>query len=441
MYNAQKYLEDNIRSLLTQSYDNFELIYVDDGSTDESAYIIKKYMKLDKRVDYLYQINKGAGVARNTGLEHAIGDYVIFLDSDDFFHRNLLRDTVSMSLKYDLDICITGAYVFNQKYGKYYDCYNAYFKGYIPKNKVFTVEECPENAFLISGSFAWNKLYNLKFLKENNLKFQHLSSINDLYFVFSSYVKAEKIAVCPNKLVYYRIGNSSGITANNDKTPQNIFYAYKAVKDMLIELEKWEMYQQGLCKMYFWDLFTALDRMRSYEKYVFFFNQIKDVYAPEFNLFQLGREYYIDDYLFAQANLIKNSDASEYMFETIKNYREIFQLEKDSANKMKFYFKNYMLQPKSNIVVYGFGDIGKDVVDQILADNYVYLTAIVDNNCSAKCYEGVDIIRWESIRKYEFDYILLAIWNSDTTAEIRNELIAEGIDDKTILNIRDYMPL
>ena len=84
VYNAQAYIEKNLETLLHQSYDNFELIIVDDGSTDESKHIIEKHLNNDNRIKYVYQDNQGAGVARNVGLEMATGKYIIFLDDSSY---------------------------------------------------------------------------------------------------------------------------------------------------------------------------------------------------------------------------------------------------------------------------------------------------------------------------------------------------------------------
>ena len=88
VYNVEEYLEQAIESLLNQSMKHIEIIAVDDGSTDRSLDILKRYESLDKRVKVFSQKNQYAGVARNLGLSKAKGEYVIFLDSDDFFENN-----------------------------------------------------------------------------------------------------------------------------------------------------------------------------------------------------------------------------------------------------------------------------------------------------------------------------------------------------------------
>ena len=93
-YNVEKYIRQCIESLLHQTLSDFEIICVDDGSTDETVNIIKEYVAEDDRVILIEQKNQYAGVARNNGLEAASGEYVIFLDSDDFFAEEIEEDFV-----------------------------------------------------------------------------------------------------------------------------------------------------------------------------------------------------------------------------------------------------------------------------------------------------------------------------------------------------------
>ena len=91
-FNRAKYIVTAIESVLAQRFENFELIIVDDGSTDESASLIAPFAAVDKRVRYIHQENKGRSVARNVGIDIAKGKYVCFLDSDDFWLPNHLAN-------------------------------------------------------------------------------------------------------------------------------------------------------------------------------------------------------------------------------------------------------------------------------------------------------------------------------------------------------------
>jgi len=94
-YNAEKYLDETVRSVCLQAYSNWELIIIDDGSTDGTAVIAKSYVKKDKRISYCYQVNQKMASARNAGIARARGEYIAFLDADNIFLPNKLTDQVA----------------------------------------------------------------------------------------------------------------------------------------------------------------------------------------------------------------------------------------------------------------------------------------------------------------------------------------------------------
>src|SRR5688572_9651460 len=108
VYNVEKYLHTAVDSVLQQTYKNFELIVVDDGSTDKSGDISESYAKSDKRVSVVHKDNGGLSDARNAGLPHARGDYIIFIDSDDYWDKELLSELVSYNKDKNLDAIIFG---------------------------------------------------------------------------------------------------------------------------------------------------------------------------------------------------------------------------------------------------------------------------------------------------------------------------------------------
>ena len=106
VYNVESYLVRCIDSILNQSFKNFELILVNDGSTDDSLIICKKYLNVDKRIKLVSQVNKGLSAARNTGLRHTSGKYICFIDSDDFVEKDYLLFLINNIEKYNSDIYI-----------------------------------------------------------------------------------------------------------------------------------------------------------------------------------------------------------------------------------------------------------------------------------------------------------------------------------------------
>lgn len=108
VYNAGEFLDETIESVICQSFVNFELILINDGSTDHSAFICEGYLKKDNRIQYFIQENSGVSVARNLGLSYACGEYVFFLDSDDILDSEFLKTSYNAAKKQNSDITIVG---------------------------------------------------------------------------------------------------------------------------------------------------------------------------------------------------------------------------------------------------------------------------------------------------------------------------------------------
>lgn len=99
VFNTEKYLKKCIESILNQSLRNIEIIFIDDGSTDNSLTIIEEYAKKDKRIKIISKLNEGQGIARNMGITEACGQYIAFIDSDDFVEKDMLEKLYNTSKK------------------------------------------------------------------------------------------------------------------------------------------------------------------------------------------------------------------------------------------------------------------------------------------------------------------------------------------------------
>ena len=106
VYNVEKYLRECLNSILNQTFQDFEIICVDDGSTDKSLEILQEYKRKDDRFVILQQRHSGAGSARNNGIRLAAGKYIQFLDSDDYFEPTLLEEMFDHAEKFDADLTV-----------------------------------------------------------------------------------------------------------------------------------------------------------------------------------------------------------------------------------------------------------------------------------------------------------------------------------------------
>lgn len=156
VFNVEEYLEECLESIINQSFSDYEVILVDDGSTDKSRSIIKTYEKKFNKVKILYQSNKGVSEARNLALKHAMGEYVLYIDSDDFLKTNMLEVMVDKANRTEADIIICN-YIF---YYEENNENNRIFNYNILEDNMYSSEEIIDMMinFEIQGQL-WNKLF------------------------------------------------------------------------------------------------------------------------------------------------------------------------------------------------------------------------------------------------------------------------------------------
>ena len=222
---------------------DIQVIVVDDGSTDSSLNILKEYEAKDKRVTVLTQQNQGAGVARNAGLEVSHGEYLAFLDGDDYFKPDFLEKMYNRAKSNDTDIVICGAesYEINKKF--YKDITWSLVISNIPKQDVFNAKDMPEKIFTSFQNWNWNKIFKRKFIEDNGIRFQQLHRTNDLYFTCTALVLAQKISVIQENLVVYRVGQSCNSQSTNVLYPLDFYYAFKELRLFLIHRNIYDIYK------------------------------------------------------------------------------------------------------------------------------------------------------------------------------------------------------
>ncbi|MFR8734737.1 MAG: glycosyltransferase family 2 protein, partial [Clostridium perfringens] len=165
VYNVALYLREMLDSILNQTIDgNFQLIIINDGSTDESKKIIEEYKSKFNNLLYLEQENKGVSVARNLGIRYIEGKYTIFLDSDDYIEKDMFKLMYDKAEEESADTVICG-------YKKVYDYKNKYEEEYLFKNikdKVYNnLEVCERMLSMEIEGFTWNKLFLSKNIRDS----------------------------------------------------------------------------------------------------------------------------------------------------------------------------------------------------------------------------------------------------------------------------------
>lgn len=198
VYNVKKYLERCIQSILRQEYQDYEIILVDDGSTDESGIMCDNYASKYDCVTVIHKKNEGLGYARNTGIDHAAGKYVTFIDSDDYVEKDFFKELVDNARCKKADTVIAG-YSRNQN-GKITEINNpikgcTYSGNEIKTNVLVKMLGPNEDASDVLNMAAWRVLYSMDIIKKNNLRFpserEFISEdiiFNIRYYQFANFV-------------------------------------------------------------------------------------------------------------------------------------------------------------------------------------------------------------------------------------------------------------
>lgn len=249
VYNAAKYLRICLDTILNQTLSQIEVICVNDGSTDESLQILEEYQKRDKRVIIVNQENSGAGAARNNGIAHARGEYLLFLDADDTFFPELCNLTYYQSKRNKAQVCLFPAERHDMQTGKFEPMGWVLRENEIPDG-VFSVNDIKDKIYQVTTGCPWSKLFSRKFVLDNNLQFQSLKNANDVLFVRTACVLADRItSVKGQPLVTYRYNDGDNTQSQKKKAPIEFYKAFKALKEQLKARGRFEMVEQSYVNM------------------------------------------------------------------------------------------------------------------------------------------------------------------------------------------------
>jgi len=227
VYNTAPYLAQCLESVIFQTYENLEIIIIDDGSLDNSAEICEKYAAGDKRIKIIRQKNAGLSVVRNNGLAVATGEYVHFMDSDDFLDLDYYEKMSAAALHADADMVASGIKRINSPHADI-----------IVKANILLVSLQEKIRFLELPwyCYVWRYLFRLSFLEKNGLKFIPGMVFEDQPFIIDAMKQANRIALVPGIQYYYLNRDGSLLSSKKDeKKIADAQFARQYVKKFFIE--------------------------------------------------------------------------------------------------------------------------------------------------------------------------------------------------------------
>lgn len=239
VFNALPYLSECLDTVLGQTLEDIELICVDDGSMDGSYELLEERSRSDERMKVLQQ-NENAGAARNLGLANASGEYVLFLDADDFFSEEMCEHVFARAVEKDADIVLFDGREYDHRLGEVREGTTFLRPLHLPTKDVFNARDIPGHIFQITNPAPWSKLFRREFLIDNDLRFQSLPNSNDVFLVLSAMATAERITTLDEDLVRYRINTHASTQDGKSRNPLCFLEAFSALESKLVDLGLYE---------------------------------------------------------------------------------------------------------------------------------------------------------------------------------------------------------
>lgn len=430
VYNSEKYLEQCLDSLLCQTFSNFEVVCVNDESSDRSLQILEEYAEKDHRISVRTIKNnvRGAGRARNTGLDVAKGEYVVFLDSDDYFEPNLLEGCVDLARKTDSDIVIYDARRVSDN--NEINVGAPFVRYELIPGGIFSGRKIGDRIFQIVMGASWTLFLKKAFVDREHLRFQEdVYMADDIFFTYTSLACAERLTILKDRLLNYRENNVDGQSKHFYRDPTAEIRAFSLLRESLVHKGVFNCVRKSYYK-------EAAEQVIWHFKNLGEYNACREAYEclqkgglESLGFLDASKEDIPDENIRDWIKRVTKQSYSEYLFDGSR-----LDTVSDVKQNLSYYashvFPSQFFKKTDKVVLYGAGKVGIDFFIQNLMNHYCSIVSWADAGYASK---GFPVISPERISAVEFDYILIAVINEGMANEIRTTLIKQGIAARKLI--------
>lgn len=411
VYNAADFLVQNVESLINQTYNKFEAIYVDDGSEDMSLTILRDFEKRDPRIRVFPKQHEGVGSARNFGVTKTKGDYILFMDADDFYATDAFMELVNAVKVWGAEVEIV---LFN--YNKYDNLTKTISKGkdmsLVPQNGMFACRDLAGDLLQIHGPNLWKQMYRADIVKESS--FYCLNSMaEDMVYAVLLMVKSTKMIALDKCIYFYRSNNPKSACGGFVREKRSGAFALSYLKQGLEQLKEYEFYKKTFWKWAIPWFYRVCLKAADLNTFSYHFHIAAAFFEQCFCTKEYVQSYCGEDLYQMFCELTELSEM-EFLFRHREHRRVIPSYSFDVANKV-------MLEGK-RIVLYGAGCVGKYYYALLTSQISCDVMAWVDRNYEKFADSSLNIQSIDSIQDLQYDFILIAVFEKHIAEEIQNSL-------------------
>ena len=246
VFNTAEVLRETLDSIFAQDFVDFEIICVNDGSTDASREILAEYEQLDSRLKVIDQENKGVAAARNRALEEVSADYTLILDSDDIFAFDMFSKLYKRAQHTDADIVVCSSCEYDGESCQSIPTPWALKLDLIPSKESFTVDDVSDSLVEAFMGWPWDRLYKTSLIRDSKLLFPtDLANSEDGVFVYGLLYRAKLISVVSEVLVKHRSTRKGSVSNSRDANPECFYEAICRIKEDLKRAGKYELLKRS----------------------------------------------------------------------------------------------------------------------------------------------------------------------------------------------------
>lgn len=330
VYNGARHIRQCVESVLAQTFADFELICVDDGSTDDTARILADIAARDKRLHVIHQENKGEGAARNTGLAVARGRFLSFFDADDFTEPQLLERAIARAVDTDADIVAYRVDSYNDETGETLPVPWSLDVNAFP-HRVSSPLDNPDELFYAFQNWTWNKLFRHNFIRDLDLRFHEIQRSADLYFVCCALAQAQRIATVDEVLYHYRVNNPNSNIATNERAPLDFHRSFLAVKETLERNGRFAPVAKGFRNWVAESVFFNLSSLKSREAFEELRQELQTRGCTALGLDEMEERDFRNPRTYTQVRHLLDDDADDFLFFMLREANRRAEEERNDA--------------------------------------------------------------------------------------------------------------